>query len=92
MLIVMVFVNMGPNLGFAHLPTNIPAVVPGYEIGEGLNIITASSSPATLTLMTIVAVIMVPIVLAYTAWSYFFVFRRRLNTVSIPALTVNTKN
>jgi cytochrome d ubiquinol oxidase subunit II len=92
MLIVMVFVNMGKTLGFAHLKTNVPAVVPGYPLGEGLTWTTAAASGTTLTLMTIVAAIMVPVVLAYTAWSYFFVFRRRLNTVSIPALTVNTKN
>jgi cytochrome bd ubiquinol oxidase subunit II len=42
-----------------------------------LTLATASSSHYTLLVMTIVAVIFVPVVLAYTAWSYW-VFRHRL--------------
>jgi len=42
-----------------------------------LTIYTASSSDYTLRVMTIVAVIFVPIVLAYQAWSYW-VFRKRV--------------
>jgi cytochrome d ubiquinol oxidase subunit II len=42
-----------------------------------LTIYNASSSPYTLTVMTIVAVIFVPIVLAYQAWTYW-VFRKRI--------------
>lgn len=42
-----------------------------------LTIYNASSSNYTLTVMTIVAAIFVPIVLAYQAWSYF-AFRKRL--------------
>ena len=42
-----------------------------------LSLATASSSPYTLGVMTIVAFVMVPIVLAYQSWSYW-VFRFRL--------------
>jgi cytochrome d ubiquinol oxidase subunit II len=42
-----------------------------------LTLVAASSTHYTLTVMTVVAVIFVPIVLAYQAWSYW-VFRHRL--------------
>ncbi len=44
-----------------------------------LTIYNASSSPYTLKVMSIVAVIFVPIVLAYQAWSYW-IFRKRIST------------
>jgi cytochrome d ubiquinol oxidase subunit II len=43
-----------------------------------LTIYTASSSPYTLTVMTIVAVIFIPIVLLYQGWTYW-VFRQRVS-------------
>jgi len=43
----------------------------------------ASSTHYTLTVMTIVAVIMTPIVLAYQAWTYW-VFRKRISVHHIP--------
>jgi len=46
-----------------------------------LTIYTASSSPYTLRVMTIVALVFVPIVLIYQGWSYW-VFRKRLTTDS----------
>jgi cytochrome d ubiquinol oxidase subunit II len=76
MLVAMVFCHMYPGLGF-----NTPSLI---------DMTSAASSHNTLFLMTIVALCCVPMVIAYTAWSYFFVFRRRLNTVSIPALSVTT--
>lgn len=42
-----------------------------------LNIYNAASTPHTLTLMTIAALIFVPIVLCYQAWSYY-IFRARV--------------
>ncbi len=42
-----------------------------------LDIYNASSSPYTLTVMTIVALLFVPIILAYQAWTYW-VFRKRI--------------
>ncbi len=46
-----------------------------------LTIYNASSSPKTLTIMSFVALIFLPIVLAYQAWSYW-VFRHRVSTES----------
>ncbi|MBM7635650.1 cytochrome d ubiquinol oxidase subunit II [Streptococcus saliviloxodontae] len=42
----------------------------------------ASSSPYTLSVMSIVAITLVPFVLAYTAWAYY-IFRKR---ISLPAI------
>lgn len=50
------------------------SIDPAYS----LTIEQASSTPSTLTVMTIVAVCFVPVVLAYTAWSYW-VFRHRVS-------------
>ena len=44
----------------------------------------AASTPYTLTIMTWVAVVFTPIVLAYQAWT-FWVFRRRIGAADIPA-------
>ena len=44
-----------------------------------LTIYNAASTPYTLTVMTIVAVIFVPIVLIYQGWSYW-VFRKRIES------------
>jgi cytochrome d ubiquinol oxidase subunit II len=71
-LTVMIFAHLYPGLGFDN------TLAPSYP----LDITTASSSPATLKLMTIAAAILVPIVLAYQVWTYF-VFRRRLSTKNI---------
>jgi len=46
-----------------------------------LTIYNASSSPYTLKVMTIVALIFVPVVIAYQAWSYW-IFRKRLTADS----------
>jgi cytochrome bd ubiquinol oxidase subunit II len=52
---------------------------------DNLTIANASSSPYTLTLMSWVALIIVPFVLAYQAWSYW-VFRKRLSRDHIPLI------
>ena len=49
-----------------------------------LTVTNASSSDYTLGLMSIVACIGLPLVLAYQAWTYW-VFRRRLSVEHIPA-------
>ncbi len=67
-----IFLRMYPDLGFDNSAASTP-----------LNIVTASASPMTLTIMTWTAVFFVPIVLAYQAWTYW-VFRRRLSTKNIP--------
>ncbi len=46
-----------------------------------LTIYNASSSQYTLTVMSIVALIFVPIVLAYQGWTYYM-FRKRVTTTS----------
>jgi cytochrome d ubiquinol oxidase subunit II len=79
-LVAMMFAHFYPGLGFNN----------GTTTSNPIDITTASSSPLTLTIMTWAAGILVPIVLAYTVWSYFFVFRRRLSTKNIPALDVTT--
>jgi cytochrome d ubiquinol oxidase subunit II len=49
-----------------------------------LTIENASSSEYTLTVMTWVAVFMIPLVLVYQGWTYW-VFRKRVTRKSIPA-------
>ena len=71
-MLVMIFTKMYGTLGFISADMDNP-----------LNMVTASSSPMTLKLMTIFAAIMVPIVLAYTVWSYW-VFRKRLGHADLP--------
>ena len=70
-----IFLKMYGNLGFAQDA--------GVAITDHLNMITAASSPTTLTIMTWAAVIFVPIVIGYQAWSYW-VFRQRISTKNIP--------
>jgi cytochrome d ubiquinol oxidase subunit II len=63
---IMVFSGLYPRI-------LISTIDPSYS----LDIWNAASSPYTLTVMTIVAVILVPIVLAYQIWTYY-VFRQRV--------------
>ncbi len=67
MLFVTLFVDLFPNV----MPSSTS---PAFN----LTIANTSSSHMTLTLMAIVAAVMVPIVLAYTAWAYW-VFRKRVS-------------
>ena len=64
--VVMVFTGLYPRVMISSLD-------PAYS----LTIYNASSSPYTLKVMTIVALIFVPIVLIYQGWSYW-VFRQRI--------------
>ena len=52
-------------------------MVSSLNSGWDLTIYNSSSSPYTLTVMTIVALTLVPVVLAYQAWNYW-VFRERV--------------
>ncbi|WP_062204652.1 cytochrome d ubiquinol oxidase subunit II [Demequina salsinemoris] len=70
--VVLIFGSMYPDV----MPSSID---PEFS----LTVRNASSSDYTLTVMTWVAVIMTPIVLAYQSWSYW-VFRRRISTEHIP--------
>ncbi|KUM30714.1 cytochrome C oxidase assembly protein [Arthrobacter sp. EpRS66] len=61
-----------------------PVVLPStLDPAFNLTVETASSTPYTLKLMSIVAAFGVPLVLAYQAWSYW-VFRKRLREEHIP--------
>ncbi|MDN4482475.1 cytochrome d ubiquinol oxidase subunit II [Demequina lignilytica] len=60
-----------------------PDVLPDIDGVNSLTVDNASSTDYTLTVMTWVAAIMTPIVLAYQAWTYW-VFRRRLSMEHIP--------
>ena len=51
---------------------------------NGLTTTNAASTPYTLTIMTWVAVVLTPVVVAYQAWT-FWVFRRRIGHADIPA-------
>ncbi|AOZ72736.1 cytochrome d ubiquinol oxidase subunit II [Boudabousia tangfeifanii] len=64
--VAFIFTNMAPDVMRS-------AIDPAYS----LTLWDASSSSGTLSLMSVVAVILVPIVLAYTVWSYY-VFRARI--------------
>ncbi|MBC8091451.1 MAG: cytochrome d ubiquinol oxidase subunit II [Pseudonocardia sp.] len=64
-----------------------PDVLPSTtDPAFSLNTTNAASTPYTLTIMTWVAVVFTPVVVAYQAWS-FWVFRRRIGAADIPAST-----
>jgi cytochrome d ubiquinol oxidase subunit II len=65
LVVVMFFVILFPNVMISTGP------------GSSLTIYNASSGPYTLKVLTIVAVILLPIVIAYQAWTYW-VFRKRV--------------
>jgi cytochrome d ubiquinol oxidase subunit II len=64
--------------------TLYPRVMPS-SLGEqfDLTINNASSTPYTLKVMTIVAVVLTPLVLLYQGWTYW-VFRKRISASQIP--------
>ncbi|HEX8990775.1 MAG TPA: cytochrome d ubiquinol oxidase subunit II [Anaerolineales bacterium] len=93
LLVVIYFINHG-NEGWAFAFTGLHIILtqvvfftlmfPRVMISStnpawSLTIYNASSSPYTLGVMSIVAVIFVPIVLAYQGWTYY-IFRKRVTT------------
>jgi len=61
-----------------------PDVMPSTLLGgTSLSIENASSSELTLQIMTVAALVFTPVVLLYTAWTYW-TFRKRLSTKNIP--------
>ena len=70
--VVLIFGAMYPDV----MPSNVD---PAYS----LTIHNASSSAYTLTMMSWVALILTPLVLAYQAWTYW-VFRKRIGVQHIP--------
>ncbi len=63
--------------------TLYPDVMPAVDPRFSLTVDNASSSHYTLVVMTWVALVMTPFVVAYQAWTYW-VFRRRISTAQIP--------
>jgi cytochrome d ubiquinol oxidase subunit II len=70
------FVALFPDV----MPTSLPD-------GVGLTTTNAAATAYTLKIMTIVAVIFTPVVLAYQSWTYW-IFRRRISVHHIPELAV----
>jgi cytochrome d ubiquinol oxidase subunit II len=68
---ISIFIFLFPNV-----------IISSLDPGWSLTIYNASSSPYTLRVMTIVAVIFVPIVLLYQGWTYW-VFRERIGKDSV---------
>ncbi len=66
---------------FAALFPNVMPSVPNPE--NSLTIANASSTQMTLTVMTWVAVVFLPLILLYQAWTYW-VFRKRVTRAHIP--------
>jgi cytochrome d ubiquinol oxidase subunit II len=80
-LMVLTIITAVGALFAALYPNVLPSSTnPAYS----LTIDNASSSQYTLTVMTWVAAIMIPFVLAYQAWTYW-VFRKRISRKQIPA-------
>lgn len=99
-LLVSIFAHLKGRQGIAFAGTGVGIVTFTFAVFAGmypnvmistldpawsLTIYNASSSPYTLKVMTIVAVIFVPIVLAYQIWAYW-VFRKRLTTEDVKHL------
>lgn len=76
--VVLIFGSLYPDV----MPSNVD---PAFS----LTVHNASSSAYTLTMMSWVALIFTPIVLAYQAWSYW-VFRKRIGVQHIPDQTPTT--
>jgi cytochrome bd ubiquinol oxidase subunit II len=64
----------------ALFPTVLPSTL---DAAGTLTVDNASSTPYTLKIMTWVAVVFTPIVLAYQGWTYW-VFRKRIGVANIP--------
>ncbi|MDO4792143.1 MAG: cytochrome d ubiquinol oxidase subunit II [Buchananella hordeovulneris] len=69
-------------VAFIFLAVGGDAMRSSIDPAYSLTIQQASSSPATLQIMTVVALVLVPVVLAYQAWTYW-VFRKRISADKI---------
>lgn len=82
-LLVVTVISAVASLFVALFPNVLPSTIdPAFS----LTIENASSSQYTLEVMTWVAIVMIPLVLAYQSWTYW-VFRKRIRRESIPAGT-----
>jgi cytochrome d ubiquinol oxidase subunit II len=74
--IITIFVNLYPRV-------MVSSTNPAYS----LTVRNSASTPYSLKVMTVIALVILPIVLAYQAWTYY-VFRRRVSDQSFrPAIT-----
>ena len=74
--IITIFVDLYPRV-------MVSSTNPAYS----LTVYNSASTPYSLKVMTVVALVFLPIVLAYQAWTYY-VFRRRISDKSFrPSLT-----
>jgi len=80
-LVVLTVISAVSSLFVALFPNVLPSTI---DAAYSLTIVNASSSEYTLTVMTWVAAIMLPFVLAYQSWTYW-VFRKRVRRAQIPA-------
>ncbi len=71
------------GLFLALFPDVMPTSLPG---GDSLTTTNAAATAYTLKIMTVVAVIFTPVVLAYQSWTYW-VFRKRIAVHHIPVST-----
>jgi cytochrome d ubiquinol oxidase subunit II len=78
LLFTMTFIKMYGTLGLISPDPN------------AFNFTVAASSQRTLRIMTIATACVLPIVLAYTAWTYW-VFRNRISTKEIPEETAESQ-
>lgn len=84
---MVLFVLFGVGAIFTSLyPNVLPSTI---DEAHNLTVTTASSSDYTLTIMAVVTAIFLPIVLAYSVWSYW-TFRQRLGEQHIPESAVVT--
>ncbi|MEY3561342.1 MAG: hypothetical protein RL068_494 [Actinomycetota bacterium] len=79
--VVVTVITAISSLFVALFPNVLPSTI---NEAYSLTVENASSSQYTLGVMTWVAVIMIPLVLAYQSWTYW-VFRKRIRRESIPA-------
>lgn len=84
---MVIFVALGVGAIFTSMyPNVLPSTI---DAAYNLTVTSSSSSDYTLTIMAIVTAIFLPIVLAYSAWSYWM-FRKRLGEQHIPESAVVT--
>ena len=77
------FLAIGATFG-SYFVALFPVLLPSTTNPDwSLTTTNAASTPLTLQIMTVAAVIFLPVVLLYTAWNYW-VFRRRISASQIP--------
>lgn len=84
---MVIFVALGVGAIFTSMyPNVLPSTI---DAAYNLTVTSSSSSDYTLTIMAVITAIFLPLVLAYSAWSYW-TFRQRLGEQHIPESAVVT--